>query len=95
MPFYVSIHGEGRFWLFIFVSSANLGQQQWIEHCYHMMGSHLRLDLLLAACAGEFVKNFRTYVKREIQHQSSLRHPFIIGLTEVGDVLHERPQVRT
>ena len=82
MPFYVSIHGEGRFWLFIFVSSANLGQQQWIE-------------LLLAACAGEFVKNFRTYVKREIQHQSSLRHPFIIGLTEVGDVLHERPQVRT
>mmetsp|Transcript_10857 Transcript_10857/g.32543 ORF Transcript_10857/g.32543 Transcript_10857/m.32543 type:complete len:344 (+) Transcript_10857:974-2005(+) len=32
---------------------------------------------------GEFIKNFKTYVKREIVHQSSLRHPFIVGLREV------------
>ena len=38
-------------------------------------------------------------MKREIQHQSSLRHPFIIGLTEVGAVflrslkcMHELPR---
>ncbi|KAK9813840.1 hypothetical protein WJX73_001401 [Symbiochloris irregularis] len=32
---------------------------------------------------GNFIRDFRTYVKREIVHQSSLRHPFIIGLREV------------
>ena len=32
---------------------------------------------------GDFMKVFRTYVKREIVHQSSLKHPFIIGLREV------------
>lgn len=31
------------------------------------------------------VKNFKTYVKREIVHQSSLKHPFIVSLKEVGD----------
>ena len=29
------------------------------------------------------VKNFKTYVKREIVHQSSLKHPFIVSLKEV------------
>lgn len=33
---------------------------------------------------GDFIKIFRTYVKREIVHQSSLKHPFIIGLREVS-----------
>ena len=32
---------------------------------------------------GELIKNFKTYVKREILHQSSLRHPFIVTLKEV------------
>mmetsp|Transcript_11502 Transcript_11502/g.34552 ORF Transcript_11502/g.34552 Transcript_11502/m.34552 type:complete len:348 (+) Transcript_11502:371-1414(+) len=32
---------------------------------------------------GEFVQNFRTYIKREIVHQQSLQHPFIVSLTEV------------
>jgi serine/threonine protein kinase len=33
---------------------------------------------------GTFIKNFKTYVKREILHQSSLKHPFIVSLREVG-----------
>ena len=37
---------------------------------------------------GDFIKIFRTYVKREIVHQSSLKHPFIIGLREVGQYVH-------
>lgn len=32
---------------------------------------------------GDFVKNYKTYVKREIVHQSSLKHPLIINLKEV------------
>ena len=32
---------------------------------------------------GTFIKNFKTYVKREILHQSSLKHPFIVSLREV------------
>lgn len=32
---------------------------------------------------GSFIKNFKTYVNREILHQSSLKHPFIISLREV------------
>ena len=32
---------------------------------------------------GNFIKNFKTYVNREILHQSSLKHPFIISLREV------------
>ncbi|KAK9915501.1 hypothetical protein WJX75_000010 [Coccomyxa subellipsoidea] len=32
---------------------------------------------------GNFIKNFKTYVKREILHQSSLKHPFIVSLREV------------
>ncbi|KAK9809250.1 hypothetical protein WJX72_012085 [[Myrmecia] bisecta] len=32
---------------------------------------------------GDFVKNFKTYVQREILHQSSLKHPFIVCLKEV------------
>lgn len=35
---------------------------------------------------GDFVKNYRTYVKREIVHQSSLKHPLIVNLKEVGGV---------
>ncbi len=30
------------------------------------------------------MKNFKTYVKREIVHQSSLKHPFIVSLKEVS-----------
>lgn len=30
------------------------------------------------------IRNYKTYVKREIVHQSSLRHPSIIRLREVG-----------
>lgn len=38
---------------------------------------------------GNFIKNFKTYVNREILHQSSLKHPFIISLREVcHHVLH-------
>ena len=33
---------------------------------------------------GNFIKNFKTYVNREILHQSSLKHPFIISLREVS-----------
>ena len=33
---------------------------------------------------GSFIKNFKTYVNREILHQSSLKHPFIISLREVS-----------
>ncbi len=36
---------------------------------------------------GNFIKNFKTYVNREILHQSSLKHPFIISLREVSQVL--------
>ncbi|KAK9803878.1 hypothetical protein WJX72_001318 [[Myrmecia] bisecta] len=32
---------------------------------------------------GDFVRNYKTYVKREIQHHSSLRHPLIVSLKEV------------
>jgi hypothetical protein len=31
---------------------------------------------------GDFVKQYHTYVKREIQNQSSLRHPLIVSLRE-------------
>jgi hypothetical protein len=34
-------------------------------------------------CCRVQVKNFKTYVKREIVHQSSLKHPFIVSLKEV------------
>ena len=37
---------------------------------------------------GNFIKNFKTYVNREILHQSSLKHPCIIALREV------RPETR-
>jgi serine/threonine-protein kinase SRK2 len=33
---------------------------------------------------GNFIRNFKTYVKREILHQSSLKHPFIVSLREVS-----------
>lgn len=36
---------------------------------------------------GNFIKNFKTYVKREILNQSSLRHPFIVSLREVTFLL--------
>lgn len=42
-----------------------------------------RLPLYAGITAGDFVKNFKTYVKREIVHQSSLKHPFIVSLKEV------------
>ena len=32
---------------------------------------------------GDFVKQYQTYVRREIQNQSSLRHPLIVSLREV------------
>ncbi|KAK9918091.1 hypothetical protein WJX75_001144 [Coccomyxa subellipsoidea] len=32
---------------------------------------------------GDFVKNYQLYVRREIQNQSSLRHPLIVSLREV------------
>ena len=33
---------------------------------------------------GDFVKNYKTYVKREIQNQSGLRHPLIVSIKEVN-----------
>ena len=42
---------------------------------------------------GEFIRVFQTYVKREIVHQSSLKHPFIIGLTEVHCVNEKNSHV--
>ena len=35
---------------------------------------------------GDFVKNYKTYVKREIQNQSGLRHPLIVSIKEVSGV---------
>ena len=35
---------------------------------------------------GELLKNFRTYVTREILHQSCLEHPFIVSIKEVRTV---------
>ena len=32
---------------------------------------------------GDFLKNYQLYVRREIQNQSSLRHPLIVSLREV------------
>ena len=32
---------------------------------------------------GELTKNFKTYVTREILHQSRLEHPFIVSIKEV------------
>ena len=32
---------------------------------------------------GQVVRDFKTYLTREIVHQSSLRHPFIVRLREV------------
>lgn len=32
---------------------------------------------------GEVLKNFKTYVAREILHQSCLEHPFIVSVKEV------------
>ncbi|DBB15364.1 TPA: hypothetical protein ACH3X3_003607 [Trebouxia sp. C0006] len=32
---------------------------------------------------GDFIKNYKTYVKREIQNQSLLRHPLIVSIREV------------
>lgn len=32
---------------------------------------------------GELLKNFKTYVTREILHQSCLEHPFIVSIKEV------------
>ena len=40
--------------------------------------------------AGDFVKNFKTYVKREIVHQSSLKHPFIVSLKEVSFAIFDQ-----
>ena len=42
---------------------------------------------------GNFIKNFKTYVNREILHQSSLKHPFIISLREVSQasMTHQPP----
>lgn len=45
-----------------------------------MGGGEIAIKLLPR---GDFVKNFKTYVKREIVHQSSLKHPFIVSLKEV------------
>lgn len=39
-------------------------------------------DTVVCCCLLQ-VKNFKTYVKREIVHQSSLKHPFIVSLKEV------------
>ena len=33
---------------------------------------------------GDLIRQFRTYVTREILHQSVLKHPFVVGLKEVG-----------
>ena len=33
------------------------------------------------------IKNYKTYVKREIQNQSSLRHPLIVCIREVSIIL--------
>ena len=48
---------------------------------------------------GTFIKNFKTYVKREILHQSSLKHPFIVSLREVCSTIctlyHRAPCIRS
>ena len=31
---------------------------------------------------GDFIKIFKVYIKREILHQSTLRHPFIIAIKQ-------------
>ena len=31
---------------------------------------------------GDFMKIFKTYIKREILHQSTLRHPFIVAIKQ-------------
>ena len=36
---------------------------------------------------GSFIKDFKTYVKREILLQSSLKHPLIVPLKEVGKLM--------
>ena len=33
---------------------------------------------------GNFIKQYKTYVKREIDNQSRLRHPLIVSIQEVG-----------
>lgn len=33
---------------------------------------------------GDLIRQFRTYVTREILHQSVLKHPFVVGLKEVS-----------
>ena len=37
-----------------------------------------------STAAGERIRGPRANVKREIVHQGSLKHPFIVGLKEVG-----------
>ena len=39
---------------------------------------------------GEFIAGFKTYVQREIMHQGSLKHPFIVALKEVNSGRSER-----
>ena len=39
---------------------------------------------LTSTSAGERIRGHRANVKREIVHQGSLKHPFIVGLKEVG-----------
>ena len=47
-------------------------------------GWHTGFSWHAVTCFGwSQVKNFKTYVKREIVHQSSLKHPFIVSLKEV------------
>ena len=54
-----------------------------------MLGSCL--SLLMQACVLYVsqisclmqVRDFRTFIRREIEHQSSLQHPFIISIEEV------------
>ena len=39
------------------------------------------------------IKNYKTYVKREIQNQSSLRHPLIVSIREVGNLFAHASEV--
>lgn len=44
-------------------------------------------DFLHVSCVAQ-VKNYQLYVRREIQNQSSLRHPLIVSLREASIPTH-------
>ncbi len=58
--------------------------------CRHELSNVSRgimTDLVVCASgvtAGDFVKTFKSYVKREIVHHGSLKHPFVVSLKEVS-----------